>query len=176
MLVKEAVYNPDVMSIKITIYRIGKGHAKLMNYMMVAAEMGKEVTVLLELKARFDEENNISWVNDLREAGCRILYGFEQYKVPRIFCFGQPADSHDMDGIKMYIASADWMTRNTENRVEVAAPVYQNNLKQEIWDMLQLQLADNVKGRNVDADGEYYMPAVNPGDKLVDAQTEMMKQ
>ena len=40
----------------------------------------------------------------------------------------------------------------------------------------QLQLADNVKGRNVDADGEYYMPAVNPGDKLVDAQTEMMKQ
>lgn len=95
---------------------------------------------------------------------------------PRIFCFGQPADSHDMDGIKMYIASADWMTRNTENRVEVAAPVYQNNLKQEIWDMLQLQLADNVKGRNVDADGEYYMPAVNPGDKLVDAQTEMMKQ
>lgn len=48
---------------------------KLMNYLMVAAELGKDVTVLLELKARFDEANNISWVNGLQEAGCKILYG-----------------------------------------------------------------------------------------------------
>ncbi|MDY4486337.1 MAG: hypothetical protein SPE14_09645 [Anaerovibrio sp.] len=72
-LLKEAVYNPNVLSIRITIYRVGKGHVKLMNYLMVAAELGKDVTVLLELKARFDEANNISWVNGLREAGCKIL-------------------------------------------------------------------------------------------------------
>lgn len=335
-LVKEAVYNPDVLSIKITIYRIGKGHAKLMNYMMVAAEMGKDVTVLLELKARFDEENNISWVNDLRESGCRILYGFDRYKVhakvclityrpanesgvkyithigtgnfnaktaklytdlalltgddaigrdasmffrnmgignlwgeyqkllvapvnlkkpllamiqgeidkvqnggqgyillkmnsltdrqlidalydagqagvrvdmivrgitclvperpgltdnihirsivgrflehPRVFCFGQPGENGDMGDIKMYIASADWMTRNTENRVEVAAPIFDSSIKQEIWDMLQLQLSDNTKARNIDADGEYYLPPVQPGDTLLDSQAKLMEE
>ncbi len=323
-LLKEAVYNPNVLSIRITIYRVGKGHVKLMNYLMVAAELGKDVTVLLELKARFDEANNISWVNGLREAGCKILYGFDKYKVhaklcqityrepeengvkyithigtgnfnaktaklytdyalltaedaigrdgsmffrnmgignlwgeyqqllvapislkktlleliqeeitkakngqeayillkmnsltdrqlidalyqagqagvrvdmivrgitclvperpsltdnihirsivgrflehPRVFCFGRG------DAMKMYIASADWMTRNTENRVEVAAPVHDAGLKQEIWDMLEMQLADNTKARNMDADGEYYMPPVQPGDTLINAQ------
>ena len=323
-LLKEAVYNPNVLSIRITIYRVGKGHVKLMNYLMVAAELGKDVTVLLELKARFDEANNISWVNGLREAGCKILYGFDKYKVhaklcqityrepeengvkyithigtgnfnaktaklytdyalltaddaigrdgsmffrnmgignlwgeyqqllvapislkktlleliqeeitkakngqeayillkmnsltdrqlidalyqagqagvrvdmivrgitclvperpgltdnihirsivgrflehPRVFCFGRG------DAMKMYIASADWMTRNTENRVEVAAPVHDAGLKQEIWDMLEMQLADNTKARNIDADGEYYMPPVQPGDTLINAQ------
>ncbi len=323
-LIKEAVYSPDVLSIRITIYRVGKGHVKLMNYLMVAAEMGKDVTVLLELKARFDEENNISWVNGLREAGCKILYGFDRYKVhaklcqityrepqeqgvkyithigtgnfnaktaklytdfalltaddaigrdgsmffrnmgignlrgeyqkllvapvnlkstllnliqgeiekaqngqeayillkmnsltdrqlidalytagqagvridmivrgitclvperpgltdnihirsivgrflehPRVFCFGKGED------MKMYIASADWMTRNTENRVEVAAPVQDPAIKAEILQMMELQLADNTKARNIDADGEYYKPALQPGDELINAQ------
>ena len=72
--------------------------------------------------------------------------------------------------MKMYIASADWMTRNTENRVEVAAPVHDTAVKQEIWDMLEMQLADNTKARNIDADGEYYMPPVQSGDTLVNAQ------
>lgn len=309
-LLKEAVYDPDVLSIRITIYRIGRGHVKLMNYLMTAAEDGKDVTVLLELKARFDEENNISWVSGLREAGCKILYGFDRYKVhaklclityrdpegqgvkylthigtgnfnaktarlytdfslltadpgigsdaaiffrnmgignlwgeyqhllvapvnlktkmlelieretkiseaggegrillkmnsftdrdlidalyragqagvrvdmivrgitclvperpgltenihirsivgrflehPRVFCFG-----HE-DNLDMYIASADWMTRNTEHRVEVATPIYAPEIKKEIWDYLQLQLADNTKARAINAEGEYY--------------------
>lgn len=321
---KEAVYSQEVLSIRITIYRVGKGHVKLMNYLMVAAELGKDVTVLLELKARFDEANNISWVNDLREAGCKILYGFERYKVhakllqityreprengvkyithigtgnfnaktaklytdfalltaddaigrdgsmffrnmgignlwgeyqqllvapvnlkkhlleliqgeitkaqngqeayillkmnsltdrqlidalyqagqagvridmivrgitclvperpgltdnihirsivgrflehPRVFAFGKGED------MQMYIASADWMTRNTEHRVEVAAPVHDKKIKQEILDMLGIQLADNTKARNIDADGEYYMPARQFGDTLINAQ------
>lgn len=72
--------------------------------------------------------------------------------------------------MKMYIASADWMTRNTENRVEVAAPVHDAGIKQEIWDMLEMQLADNTKARNIDADGEYYMPPVQSGDTLINAQ------
>ncbi len=323
-LLKEAVYSPAVLAIRITIYRVGKGHVKLMNYLMAAAELGKDVTVLLELKARFDEENNISWVNGLREAGCRILYGFDGYKVhaklcqityresheqgikyithigtgnfnaktarlytdfalltpddtmgrdasmffrnmgignlwgeyqqllvapvnmknrllemirgeiartenggegyillkmnsltdrqlidalyeagqagvkidmivrgitclvpqrpgltdnirirsivgrflehPRVFCFGR------LEDMQMYIASADWMTRNTENRVEVAAPILSPDIKKEIWEMLQLQLADNTKARNMDADGEYCMPDLQPGDELVNAQ------
>ena len=85
-LLKEAVYDKDVISLKITAYRIGSGHVKLMSYLILAAEMGKDVTVLLELKARFDEENNIGWAEALKEAGCKILYGFENYKVHAKIC------------------------------------------------------------------------------------------
>lgn len=306
-LVKEAVYDEAVMSIKITIYRIGSGHVSLMNYLTLAAELGKEVTVLLELKARFDEANNMGWVDSLRDAGCHILYGFEGYKVhakvclitsrtaeglnyityvgtgnfnaktarlytdlalitaseeigrdaamffrnmgisnlygsyaellvapvslkprlidliqqeidkarrsepakivlkmnsltdrdlidklseassagvevqmivrgicclrpeihdktehihvrgivgrflehPRVFAFGVGEDT------KVYIASADWMTRNTENRVEVACPIHDEMLKKRILDMLKLQLSDNLKAREIGSDGKY---------------------
>ncbi|MBO6179373.1 MAG: polyphosphate kinase 1 [Selenomonadaceae bacterium] len=86
-LLKEAVYDKDVLSIKITVYRIGSSHAKLMSYLILASEMGKDVTVLLELRARFDEENNMGWANALKEAGCHILYGFEHYKVHAKICF-----------------------------------------------------------------------------------------
>lgn len=72
--------------------------------------------------------------------------------------------------MQMYIASADWMTRNTEHRVEVAAPVHDKKIKQEIIDMLEIQLADNTKARNIDADGEYYMPLRQSGDTLINAQ------
>lgn len=85
-LLKEAVYDKDVLSIKITAYRIGSGHVKLMSYLILAAEMGKDVTVLLELKARFDEENNIAWAEALKDSGCKILYGFESYKVHAKIC------------------------------------------------------------------------------------------
>lgn len=85
-LLKEAVYDKNVISLKITAYRIGSGHVKLMSYLVLAAEMGKDVTVLLELKARFDEENNIGWAEALKEAGCKILYGFENYKVHAKIC------------------------------------------------------------------------------------------
>lgn len=307
-LVKEAVYDEAVMSIKITIYRIGRGHVSLMNYLTLAAELGKEVTVLLELKARFDEANNMGWVDSLRDAGCHILYGFEGYKVhakvclitsrtekglnyltyvgtgnfnaktaklytdlalmtanpeigrdaamffrnmgisnlygsyaellvapvslkprlldliqaeiekadrgeaariilkmnsltdrdlidklseascrgveiqmivrgicclrpgipdktanihvrgivgrflehPRVFAFGVGETA------RVYIASADWMTRNTENRVEVACPIHDGMLRQRILDMLDLQLRDNQKAREIGADGHYH--------------------
>ncbi len=85
-LIKEAAYDEKVVSIKITIYRMGNHKAKLMNYLIIAAEMGKEVTVLMELRARFDEQNNINWAENLSEAGCNILYGFEGYKVHSKIC------------------------------------------------------------------------------------------
>lgn len=320
---KEAVNSPDVLSIKITIYRVGHGHVKLMNYLSLAAELGKEVTVLLELKARFDEQNNMDWVESLRDAGCHILYGFEGYKVhakvcliterhegklsyvtyvgtgnfnaktahlytdialmtsdekigrdasmffrnmgisnlngiyekllvapsslknnllrliegeigkaergeecgillkmnsitdrqlidalakasqagvrvdmvvrgiccivpeipgltenihihsivgrflehSRVYVFGKGADT------KLYIASADWMTRNTENRVEVACPIENETLKQKIIDMVKLQLSDTQKGRKIGNDGCYHHITPNNG---IDCQKELM--
>jgi polyphosphate kinase len=306
-LIKEAVYDESVVSIKITIYRLGKRRAKLMNYLITAAESGKDVTVLMELKARFDEENNINWAEALQEAGCHILYGFEGYKVHSKICLitrrtkeklsfitqigtgnynaqtaamytdmslitSNPAIGHDADiffknmgignlegeyscllvaphslrrgllayieaekekalhgektriickmnaltdrklidalkdassagvkidlivrgicclrpgiqgktdnisiknivgrflehsrifcfgkgaAMKMFISSADWMTRNTKNRVEVACPIFDDAIKKKIFSVIEIMLKDNVKGRQLQSDGTY---------------------
>ena len=84
-LIKEASTDPNVLTIKITIYRLAK-KARLVEYLCAAAENGKEVTVLIELRARFDEQNNIEWSERLEEAGCRVIYGFEGYKVHSKIC------------------------------------------------------------------------------------------
>ena len=302
-MIKEAAYDSSVLTIKITIYRLAK-KARLVEYLCAAAENGKEVTVLIELRARFDEQNNIDWSERLEDAGCRVIYGFDGYKVhskiclityrnkneieyitqvgtgnynektatmytdvslitadkrigndaavffknmsignlngsyeylivsptslkpkvlalmdeeiakgptgrivmkmnsvtdvdfirkvseasragvkvdlivrgiccilpgvegytenlrvtsivgrflehPRIFSFGTGSDQ------KIYIGSADMMTRNTEKRVEVACPVYDERLKSQLTHMLQVMLADNVKGRVLQMDGTY---------------------
>ncbi|MDY2684973.1 MAG: polyphosphate kinase 1 [Selenomonadaceae bacterium] len=325
-VLREAVSAPEVVSIKITIYRVGHGHVKLMNYLILASELGKEVTVLLELKARFDEQNNMDWIDSLRDAGVHILYGFEGYKVHAKVCLitshdeagrvsfityigtgnfnaktahfytdlglltadpgigrdatvffqnmgianlrghyerllvapvglkpallrmvdeeagkaqrGEPCgirlkmnsitDRELIDALvrasqagvpihmvvrgicclvpgipgvtdnihihsivgrfleharvfafgegektKLYIASADWMTRNTENRVEVAAPVEDPSLRKQILDMLALQFADTQKGRAIGPDGCYHRIQPDTG---IHAQNELMKQ
>ena len=77
---KESASDPAVVSIKITIYRLAK-RAKLVDYLCRAAENGKDVTALIELRARFDEQNNIDWSERLEDAGCTVIYGFEDYKV-----------------------------------------------------------------------------------------------
>lgn len=84
-LIKDASADPNVMTIKITIYRLAK-KARLVEYLCAAAENGKEVTVLIELRARFDEQNNIDWSERLEEAGCRVIYGFDGYKVHSKVC------------------------------------------------------------------------------------------
>ena len=84
-LVKEAAHDPAVLSVKITIYRLAS-KAKLIEYLAAAAENGKDVTVLMELRARFDEQNNIAWAERLEEAGCTVQYGFEGVKVHSKIC------------------------------------------------------------------------------------------
>ena len=84
-LIKEASVDPNVMTIKITIYRLAK-KTRLVEYLCAAAENGKDVTALIELRARFDEQNNIDWSERMEEAGCRVIYGFEGYKVHSKIC------------------------------------------------------------------------------------------
>ncbi|WP_407466337.1 polyphosphate kinase 1 [Megamonas hypermegale] len=323
--IKEAVTNDKVFAIKITLYRVGSRKAQLMNYLSMAAKMGKDVTVLMELRARFDEENNINWAEFLQDAGCKVIYGMEGYKVhskiclvmkqeedgikyftqigtgnynastsslytdislitsnegigkdaveffqnmgidnlygeykhllvapvslkptllnliqaeiekaqngqetsiflkmnsltdrqlidalkdasqagvkikmiirgiccilpgiegktdnievisvvgrflehSRIYCFGTG------DDMKMYISSADWMTRNTENRVEIAAPVYDSKIKESIYDTLLIMWRDNLKARILCSDGSYKKPEIKEGDELHDCQNEL---
>ena len=321
-MIKEAAYDPTVLTIRITIYRLAK-KARLVEYLCAAAENGKEVTVLIELRARFDEKNNIDWSERLEEAGCRVIYGFEGYKVhskiclityrnrnnieyitqvgtgnynektatmytdvslitadkgigedaavffknmsignlngsyqhiivsptslkpkvlslmdeeikkgtngriimkmnsvtdvdfiqkvseasnagvkvdlivrgiccilpgvkgytenlrvtsivgrylehPRIFLFGTGADQ------KIYIGSADMMTRNTEKRVEVACPVYDETIRKQLTHMLKIMLADNVKARELKSDGKYYMK--EKGTSKVNSQEYFMRE
>lgn len=321
-LLKEAGSDPSVVTIKITIYRLAK-KARLVEYLCAAAENGKEVTVLIELRARFDEQNNIEWSERLEEAGCRVIYGFENYKVhskiclitcktrngyqyitqvgtgnynektaamytdvclmtadqeigqdaaaffqnmsmgnlsgtyrhlivspntlkktvlelieeetkkgkngriimkmnsvtdvefiekisrasragvevdllvrgiccilpgvkgytdhvrvtsivgrflehPRIFIFGRGSSE------KMYIGSADMMTRNTEKRVEVACPVYDPEVRERLNHMIHVMLEDNVKARALDSSGNYQKKEQTG--QPVDAQEVFMQE
>lgn len=84
-LVREAAYDPNVLSVKITIYRLAS-RAKLIEYICAAAENGVDVSVIIELRARFDEQNNIDWSEQLEDAGCKVIYGFDEYKIHSKIC------------------------------------------------------------------------------------------
>lgn len=84
-MLDEAAEDPDVMSIKITIYRLAK-NSRVIRALLRALENGKQVTALMELQARFDEENNINYSDVLIEAGCNIIYGISGYKVHSKVC------------------------------------------------------------------------------------------
>lgn len=84
-LLQEAANDKDVISIKMTLYRVAK-QSKIVESLIEAAENGKDVTILVELKARFDEENNIEWSRLLEDAGCRVIYGLDGYKVHSKLC------------------------------------------------------------------------------------------
>ena len=306
-LLTEAAEDPDVISIKMTLYRVAK-QSKVVEALIEAAENGKEVVVLVELRARFDEENNIECSRRLEDAGCQVIYGLDGYKVHSKLCLitrknaGQVeyitqigtgnynektsrlytdlslmtsnveigleasnvfqalskgevvehtrhllvapkclqnkvldmldeeiaharnggeayagfklnslTDKKIIDklieasesGVKIdmiirgicclipgvegkteniriisivgrflehsriyifgskerrkyYIASADFMTRNTVRRVEVAAPVYNDKLKTKLQEMFDVMLSDNQKARKLEADGNYH--------------------
>lgn len=84
-MLQEAAEDKDVVSIKMTLYRVAK-QSKIIASLIEAAENGKDVTILVELKARFDEENNIEWSRRLEEAGCTVIYGLDGYKVHSKLC------------------------------------------------------------------------------------------
>ncbi len=79
-LLEEAATDPDTVSIKITLYRVAS-NSQILAALLKAVENGKDVTAVLELRARFDEQNNIDWSRQLEAAGCNIQYGLENYKV-----------------------------------------------------------------------------------------------
>ena len=79
-MLKKAAQDPDVISIKMTLYRMAR-ESQIVQALVEAAENGKEVVALVELRARFDEQNNIDWSKHLEEAGCTVIYGFDDYKV-----------------------------------------------------------------------------------------------
>ena len=320
-MLREAANDDSVVSIKMTLYRVAR-QSKVVEALIEAAENGKEVLVLVELKARFDEENNIEWSRRLENAGCHVIYGLDGYKVHSKLCLitrkkegqveyitqigtgnynektarlytdlsvmtcnpqigqeaaavfqalamgevveetetllvapkclqnqvldmideeiaharnGEPAyvgvkinsltDKRIMDrlidasqaGVKIemvvrgicclvpgvegmteniriisivgrflehsriyifgrgerakyYIASADFMTRNTVRRVEVAAPVLQENLKERLQMIFDTMLHDNQKAREACSNGDYRHVVPQSGEELLNSQ------
>lgn len=94
-LIHEAANDDDCISIKITLYRVAR-HSRLCESLVTAVENGKDVTVLMELRARFDEQNNIEWAERLEEAGCTVIYGSEGFKCHSKIC---QITYHDARGI-----------------------------------------------------------------------------
>ena len=84
-LIHEAANDDSCISIKITLYRVAR-HSRLCESLVAAVENGKDVTVLMELRARFDEQNNIEWAERLEEAGCTVIYGSEGFKCHSKIC------------------------------------------------------------------------------------------
>ncbi|MBC8535880.1 polyphosphate kinase 1 [Feifania hominis] len=152
-LLREAAYDPAVISVKITIYRLAR-KAKIIDYLVAAAENGKEVTVLMELRARFDEQNNIMWAERLEEAGCKVIYGFEGFKVHSKICL---------------------ITRREKNRVSYITQVGTGNYNEKtakLYTDYSLLTADEEIGRDAaeffknmlisDLEGEYHQLIVAP--------------
>ncbi len=97
--VQTAATDPKVLAIKQTLYRVS-GNSPIVQALIKAAENGKQVTVLVELKARFDEENNILWAKKLEKAGCHVIYGLVGLKIHSKICL---VVRNDDDGIRRYI-------------------------------------------------------------------------
>ena len=144
---REAANDKDVISIKMTLYRVAK-HSKIVEYLIDAAENGKEVLVLVELKARFDEENNIEWSRRLEDAGCRVIYGLDGYKVHSKLCLvtrkseGQVeyytqigTGNYNEKTARLY-TDLSFMTANVEIGVE-AAKVFQALSMEETVDNVE---------------------------------------
>lgn len=97
-MLSEAAHDPDVVSIKMTLYRLASD-SKVVESLVEAAENGKQVDVLVELKARFDEANNIEWSRQLERAGCHVIYGIDGLKVHSKLCLIVKKTS---DGVKYF--------------------------------------------------------------------------
>lgn len=144
---REAANDKEVISIKMTLYRVAK-HSKIVEYLIDAAENGKEVLVLVELKARFDEENNIEWSRRLEDAGCRVIYGLDGYKVHSKLClvtkksegqveyYAQIGTGNYNEKTARLYTDLSFMTANVEIGLE-AAKVFQALSMEETVDNVQ---------------------------------------
>ena len=173
--VADAARDPKVLAIKMTLYRVSPT-SPIAQALTVAAENGKEVAVLVELQARFDEEANIRWARALEAVGAHVVYGIVGYKTHCKACL---VVRQEADGIRRYchLATGNYnvrtsgvytdfglftVPRNLDNRVEIAFPILDRALQARIREILEAQLADTVKARLILPDGRSTRVAGEP--------------
>lgn len=144
-LLKEASEDKHVVSIKITIYRLAK-HSKIVRYLCRAAENGKNVTVLMELKARFDEQNNISAAEELEESGCHILYGFENYKVHSKICLITYKDKNEFKYITQ-IGTGNYNEKTSKMYTDLSYITSRKEIGKDAVTFFQNMSMSNLEGQ-----------------------------
>lgn len=135
-IVKEAAEDPEVLAIKQSLYRVS-GNSPLIKHLTTAAENGKQVTVLVELKARFDEEQNIAWAKKLEEAGCHVVYGIKGLKVHAKALLIVRAEK---EGIKRYVhmSSGNYNDKTAELYTDMALMTSKDNFASDIAGLFNL--------------------------------------
>lgn len=143
-LLNEAGSDDRVLSIKMTLYRVAK-NSQIVEALIEAAENGKEVVVLVELRARFDEENNIEWSRRLEEAGCKIIYGIEHIKVHSKLCLITYKDGDDFKYIT-HVGTGNFNEKTAKLYTDLALITSDVNIARETADVFNnLGLGDVVE-------------------------------
>lgn len=163
---EESAKDESVVSIKMTLYRLAD-KSQIVDALVEAAENGKEVVVLVELRARFDEESNIEYSRKLEEAGCRVIYGLNGYKVHSKLCLISRKTENGVSYITQ-IGTGNYnektsalytdlslLTGNQEIGKEAAAPVLDEKLKERLDWMFATMMNDDEKGKRLTETGNY---------------------
>lgn len=132
-LLDEASRDPHVASIKMTLYRVAK-NSKIVKSLIRAADNGKEVVVLVELRARFDEENNIDWSKRLEAAGCRVIYGLDGYKVHSKLCLVTYKNSQGVQYVSQ-IGTGNYNENTAKLYTDLSLMTHHHELGEEINDV-----------------------------------------
>lgn len=143
-LLKEAAIDPQVVSIKITIYRLAANSA-VVKYLCEAAERGKEVTALVELRARFDEQNNISWAEVLEEAGCQVIYGLDGFKCHSKVCVITRQDKGRLSNITQ-IGTGNYNEKTSSQYTDFCLMTADTEIAQDAVALFQNMLIGNLWG------------------------------
>lgn len=143
-MLQEAASDPKVISIRMTLYRLAK-NSKVVEALVEAAENGKQVDVLVELKARFDEENNIEWSRRLEEAGCHVVYGVDGLKVHSKLCLITRKDRNDLQYITQ-IGTGNYNEKTSRMYTDLSLITARKDIGEEAAKVFQeLLLGQTVK-------------------------------
>lgn len=172
-LLEEAAEDDTVVSIKITLYRIAHD-SKIAKALIKASENGKDVIVLMELRARFDEDNNILWSSQLEDAGCKILYGFDNYKTHSKICLITRVDHQGNINYITQVATGNYNEKTAKLYTDFSLMTANGSIGLDAKDLF-----DNVMLGNLD--GEYKNLMVSPKsmqeglEKLIDEQIKIQE-
>lgn len=173
-LLEEAAEDDTVVSIKITLYRIAHD-SKIAKALIKASENGKDVIVLMELRARFDEDNNILWSSKLEDAGCKILYGFDNYKTHSKICLITRVDYQGNINYITQVATGNYNEKTAKLYTDFSLMTSNGAIGLDAKDLF-----DNVMLGNLE--GEYKNLMVSPKsmqdglDKLIDEQIRIQEE